>query len=166
MFAGDVSTKIIYQIPHLNDRNLQRDPGRTSFTFVVLIINDKETGAIDTYYIIKKSNRRLYALRKLKACGVQDGELVAVYCSLLRAVLEYASVVFANLPQYLSKALERVQKRALRIIFGLDLSYEDTLVRAGLLSLEARRHLACNKFVTETMHASLLYRLISRHRFH
>ena len=92
-------------------------------------------------YIIKKSNRRRYALRKLKACGVQDGELVALYCSLLRSVLEYASVVFANLPQYLSKALERVQKRALRI-FGPDLSYEDTLVRAGLLSLEARSHLA------------------------
>ena len=70
-------------------------------------------------YIIKKLNRRLYALRKLKACGVQDGELVAVYCSLLRSVLEYVSVVFANLPQYLCKALERVQKRALRIIFGL-----------------------------------------------
>ena len=50
-------------------------------------------------------------------------------------------------------ALERVQKRALRIIFGPDLSYEDTLARAGLLSLEARRHLACKKFVTETMHA-------------
>ena len=112
-------------------------------------------------YIIKKSNRRLYALRKLKACGVQDGELVAVYCSLLRSVLEYASVVFANLPQYLCMALERVQKRALRIIFGPDLSYEDTLARAGLLSLEARRHLACKKFVTETMHASPLYRLIS-----
>ena len=34
-------------------------------------------------------------------------------------------------------------------------------MRAGLLSLEARRHLACKKFVTETMHASPLYRLIS-----
>ena len=46
----------------------------------------------------------------------------------------YASVVFANLPQYLCMALERVQKRALRIIFGPDLSYEDTLARAGLVS--------------------------------
>ena len=111
--------------------------------------------------MIKKSNRCLYALRKSKACGVQDRELVALYCSLLRSVLEYASVLFANLPQYLSKALERVQKRALRIIFGLDLSYEDTLVCAGFLSLEARRHLVCKKFLTETMHASPLYHLIS-----
>ena len=113
------------------------------------------------HYIIQKSNRRLYALRKLKVCGVQDGELVAVYCSLLRSVLEYASVVFANLPQYLCMAGERVQKRALRIIFGPDLSYEDALARAGLLSLEARRHLACEKFVKEIMHASRLYPIIS-----
>ena len=76
----------------------------------------------------------------------------------MTSMQEYASVVFANLPQYLCKALERVQKR---IIFGPDLSYEDTLARAGLLSLEARRNLACKKFVTETMHANPLYRLIS-----
>ena len=59
-------------------------------------------------YIIGKSNRRLYALRKLKVCGIQDGELVAVYWSLLRSVLEYASLVFANLSQYLCMAVERV----------------------------------------------------------
>ena len=52
----------------------------------------------------------------------------------------YLNVVITCLLQYLSKALERVQKRALRIIFGPDLSYEDTLVRAGPLSLEAIRH--------------------------
>ena len=94
-------------------------------------------------------------LRKLKVCGVQDGDLV------IRSVLEYASVVFANLLQYLCMAVERVQKRALRIMFGPDLSYEDALTRAGLLSLEARRHMACKKFVTEIMHASPLYPLIS-----
>ena len=112
-------------------------------------------------YIIGKSSRRLYALRKLRVCGVQDGDLVAVYCSLLRSVLEYASVVFANLPQYLCMAVERVQKRALRIIFGPDLSYEDALAPAGLLPLEARCHLACKRFVMEIMHASPLYPLIS-----
>ena len=31
--------------------------------------------------------------------------------------MEYASVVFSNLPQYLSSALEKVQKHALAIIF-------------------------------------------------
>ena len=84
-----------------------------------------------------------------------------MYCSLQRSVLEYASVVFANLPQYLYMAAERLQKRALRIIFGPDLSDEDALARAGLLSLGARRHLACKKFMTELMHAGPPYPLIS-----
>ena len=112
-------------------------------------------------YVVKKSNRRLYALRKLKSCGVSDRDLVAVYCSLIRSILEYASVVFANLPQYLSAALEKVQKRSLAIIFGTDLSYEDTLARAGLISLEARRHNACIKFITDISQESVLYPLVS-----
>ena len=106
--------------------------------------------------IIEKSNRRLYALRKLKGYGVQDGELVAVYCSKQTSVLEYPSMVFANLPQYLCMAVERLQKRALRIIFAPDLSYEDALARAGLMSLGARRHLACKKFMREIVPAGPL----------
>ena len=75
----------------------------------------------------KKSNRRLYALRKLKVCGVQERELVAVDCSLLKSILEYASVVFEK-PTAVS-----LHDGVLRIIFGPDLSYEDALERAGLL---------------------------------
>ena len=62
--------------------------------------------------IIKRANRRLYALRVLKNCGLPMQDLLAVYCSLIRSILEYASMVFANLPQYLSNALENIQKSA------------------------------------------------------
>ena len=40
-------------------------------------------------------------------------DLLAVYRSLIRSILEYASIVFANLPQYLSNALENIQKSTL-----------------------------------------------------
>ena len=43
-------------------------------------------------------------------------DLLAVYCSLVRSIHEYASIVFTNLPQYLSNALENIQKSALGII--------------------------------------------------
>lgn len=66
--------------------------------------------------IIKRANRRLHALRELKNCGLPMQDLLAVYCSLIRYILEYASIVFANLPQYLSNALENIQKSALGII--------------------------------------------------
>ena len=45
--------------------------------------------------IIKRANRRLYALRVLKNCGLPMQDLLAVYCSLIRSILEYASIVFA-----------------------------------------------------------------------
>ena len=60
--------------------------------------------ASDCDSIIKRANRRLYALRVLKNCGLPMQDLLAVYCSLIRSILEYASIVFANLPQYLSNA--------------------------------------------------------------
>ena len=64
-------------------------------------------------YIMKKANRRLYALRQLRRCGESAHDSVMVYCSLVRSILEYACAVFAALPQYLSDSLERIQKRAL-----------------------------------------------------
>ena len=67
--------------------------------------------------IVKKANRRLYAIRKLKGARVKENDLVAVYCSLIRSILEYGSVAFAHLPNYLSNTLEGIQKRALSILY-------------------------------------------------
>ena len=79
-------------------------------------------------------------IRKLRGCGVPASDIVIIYCSLIRSVLEYASVVFVNLPRrYLSLALEKVQKRALTIIFGPALSYEQALAKAGITSLEKKK---------------------------
>ena len=73
-------------------------------------------------------------------------DLITVYCSLRRSVIEYASAVFANLPKYLSDALEGIQKRALRIILP-NLHYDEALILSGLPSLEDRRAAACESFM-------------------
>ena len=72
-----------------------------------------------------------HALTSLKKCGVQTCDLITVYCSLRRPVIEYASAVLANLPKYLSDALEGIQKRALRIILP-NLHYDEALILSGL----------------------------------
>ena len=77
-------------------------------------------------------------LRTLKKCGVPTSDLITVYCSLIRSVTEYASAVFANLPNYLSDVLEGIQKRALRIILP-NLHYDEALILSGLPSLEDHR---------------------------
>ena len=68
--------------------------------------------------MLKKACKRLYALRSLKAAGLNQKDVVLVYCSLVRSVVEYASPVWAALPIYLQDMLEAVQKKALYIIFG------------------------------------------------
>ena len=61
------------------------------------------------------------------------------YTTCIRPVLQYARPVFHHsLPQYLSNEMERLQKRALRIIQP-DLSYAEALVALDITSLYERR---------------------------
>jgi hypothetical protein len=53
-------------------------------------------------------------------------------------------VFHSGLPKYLSDVIERIKKRALRIIF-LDLSYEDALTTLVMKSLWSRREYLCSK---------------------
>ena len=117
-----------------------------SFKLLGVYISEDLTWGVHCNYIIKKANRRLCALRTLKRCGVPTSDLITVYCSLIRSVIEYASAVFANLPKYLSDALEGIQKRALRIILP-NLHYDEALILSALPSLEDRRAAACESFM-------------------
>lgn len=63
-------------------------------------------------YISKKANKRLYAIRLLKKSGVEINDLVQIYCSLIRSVLECASPVWSDLPDYLASAIESIQIKA------------------------------------------------------
>ena len=108
--------------------------------------------------MLKKACKRLYALRSLKAAGLNQKDLVLVYCSLVRSVVEYASPVWAALPIYLQDMLEAVQKKALYIIFG-KMEYKEAMVTAGLQSLCARRNDACVKFIGKARISSPLNRI-------
>ena len=65
-----------------------------SFKLLGVYLSSDLTWATHVDYVLKKANRRLYALRQLKRCGVLPADIVKVYCSLVRSVVEYASVVF------------------------------------------------------------------------
>ena len=62
--------------------------------------------------IVKKAGKRLYMLYQLKSAGISQSDLVTVYLSVVRSVLEYACPVRStNLQQYLSDNIEKIQKR-------------------------------------------------------
>ena len=133
----------------------------SSFKLLGVYVTSDLTWSVHCEYIIKKSNRRLYTLRKLKRSGVSPADILCVYCAIIRSVLEYTSVVFANLPQNLSDDLERVQKRALAIIYP-NCSYDDALKLAGIEPLVLRRDVACSQTLKFLRQATKYYRLLTR----
>ena len=67
---------------------------------------------------IKKAIKRLFALRTLKTAGLGTNDLVLVYCSIVRSIVEHASPVWAAIPLYLEELIESVQRKGLKITFG------------------------------------------------
>ena len=110
--------------------------------------------------IVKKANCGLYAIRKLKGARVKENDLVAVYCSLIRSILEYGSVAFARLPNYLCNTLEGIQKRALSIIYP-EYSYDVALKRSNLTTSVSRRADACRSFIDSIQPNNPLYNIIN-----
>ena len=88
----------------------------STFKFLGVRLSEDLTRAEHCDYIVKKANRRLYALRQHKKCKVPSADIVHIYCALIHSILEYASAVFAGFPKYVVSYLEKVQKRALSII--------------------------------------------------
>jgi len=93
--------------------------------------------------ICTKANSKLYFLKMLKRAGLSTGDLVCFYTTVIRPVLEYASVVWHHgLTQAQADRLEALQKRALRIIYGqvlFGMPYQFMLIYAGIISLSQRR---------------------------
>ena len=67
--------------------------------------------------VIKKAAKRLYFLIQLKRARVSQKDFCLFYITCVRSVIDYAVPVFHYvLPAYFMPELERVQKRAMRII--------------------------------------------------
>ena len=99
-------------------------------------------------YMLSKANGRLFLLRRLRNFHLSSEDLLQVYTSFIRPVVEYCVPVWnPGLTSMQVARLERVQKRALRTILkGQYTSYESALQLTGLKSLKDRREDLCLKF--------------------
>ena len=96
--------------------------------------------------IVKKAGKVIYMLYQLKRAGVNQADLITIYISVVRPVVEYACPVWnTNLPIYLSDNIEMIQKRAVRAIFP-GMSYDDILTHINLSTLKDRRDYLCKKY--------------------
>jgi len=105
--------------------------------------------------ITKKASSRLFWLKKLKSSGLPAQDLCDFYVGYIRPTLEYAAPVWnSNITTQQVMKIERIQKRALRIILGSQYEcYTSALAQLGLPSLEKRRETLSLKFAKSLLNS-------------
>ena len=86
--------------------------------------------------IRSKLRARTWALASLKKCGYSEEDLVHIYCTMMRPVVEYCSPAWGSLlTEEQSDSLEKQQIQALKHVFGTQLSARKLLARTESLSV-------------------------------
>ena len=98
-----------------------------SVNILVLNISSDLKWNVHASELVRKASTRLYFLRQLKKSHVAKRELLLLYITCIRSIPEYSSPRFhRDLPSCLYENLERLQKRAMKIIYP-ELSYAKAL---------------------------------------
>ena len=102
----------------------------------------------NTNEIVRRANARMIILRKLVQFNPKKEDMIIIYISYMRSILEQSCQVWNfSLTEDNSNDLERVQKNALRIILGEKYtSYQLALEEFNLSDLKTRREYLCKKF--------------------
>ena len=78
-------------------------------------------------------------------------DLVFIYKTVIRPVLDFASVTYHSmLTLEMTKSLEDLQNRALKIIYGVHLDYENLLETSNIPRLSERREEMFKKFALKS----------------
>ena len=97
--------------------------------------------------MLSKFRSRLWSLRHLKRNGMSAEDLLFVYKTILRPVLEFAAPTYHSLlTKTQSEKIEALQKRALKIIYGVESSYDEQLKNGIVERLSDRRETLCCNF--------------------
>ena len=104
--------------------------------------------AQNTEYIVKKANKRIWFLRRLKALGASIQTLLDYYQKSVRTVLEFSAPLWTGgLTKTNISDIERIQKRCFKIILSQNYrSYPQALEMLEQVTLEQRRNILCKKF--------------------
>ena len=98
----------------MSDNNCLNEVSSMSFLGVTLSNNMKWNAHVDK--VVNKAIKRLFLLRNLRRAHCPENLMLMCYFSFIRSVLLHAFPSFCNLPVCLFEKLQRVERRALRII--------------------------------------------------
>ena len=101
--------------------------------------------------LLKKFRSRLWALRHLKKSGMNTSDLLFVFTTVLRPILDFAAPTYHPLLSVgQSNDIEKLQKKALRVVYGPEIKYEEALAVANITSLQERRETLTMNFAVST----------------
>ena len=105
--------------------------------------------------MLKRANGRLYMLKVLQKFGLSVEDLITVYVGYIRPLAEYAAPVWhPGLNDKQSISLERIQKRAFKIILGQNyLSYDNALKKCNISTLYSCRDI-CHTFASSLFNSN------------
>jgi len=105
-------------VPNLviNNNTIERV---ANFKLLGLYFNNDLTWSNHVTYFTSKASKRIYCITQLVRAGVSCKDIIVVYCSIIRTLLDYCCQVWhPGLTKQQSNELEAIQKRCLKIIFS------------------------------------------------
>ena len=125
LFSFSKQPSVALPAVHLENQIIERTP---SAKLLGIYITDDLKWNTHINHITKKASQRLYMLSTLKKAGVPQADLLTIYTAKIRSVVEYGCECWhPGLTDYLNKQIEMIQKRALKIIYGMQIHYTDAL---------------------------------------
>lgn len=97
--------------------------------------------------MLGKLRRRLWMLTHLRQSGMSKPSLVSIYKSMIRSIQDFAAPAYHSLLNGVqANEIERIQRRALKDIFGYQFSYRTILEHQNIESLHNRREKLVKNF--------------------
>ena len=125
---------------HIIDSDGNRLESSDKMKILGFHMNSKPTVHAHVAALQARIRERVWILRHLGHSGFKQDELVTVYKSVIRPIMDYCCPVYHSmLTGEQDQKLERLQAQALKSIFGYKMSYAEMRERAGITTLRAHR---------------------------
>ena len=119
---------------------------------VGFMLSDSMTWDLNTEYLVNRAYAKMWVLRRIKALGGSKKILKLIYFQHIRSILEFGVAAWNGaLTDKQGKKLERVQKVALKLIYGRLKSYKTLLEEAKISNLHKRREKLCLQFAKKAV---------------
>ena len=97
--------------------------------------------------MLSKARKRLWIIRNLKNAKASNEDLKGCFCAFIRPIFDYCACVYHSMMNAnMEQKLEKIQKSALKMIYGFDKSKEQLYSLSGLPTLKERRDQLFERF--------------------